>query len=666
MKKLFRSAIILVLVLSMLMGLCVTGYAASPVPYSGMSDSYKGSVYYQNLMKVNLGSNQITNLVNVAVSQLGYTEGASKNDLDGENSGSKSNYTEYGKRLGKNGYAWCCAFVSWCIYMAGIPTSVMPNKHAGCSNFVQSLCNNYGGVWHDIDSGYKPKAGDILFYQSMGGNYSYYVEAARDANGVPKKSSHVGIVVKDYDPATGKFGVIEGNGPGYVRYLERGTYVKGLKADGSSTNALLGVVTPAYTTGTGSQYDGSKVDESLVVTLTVPTDSKYTAKQFVGSTNACVVTRIYKTSGSNITKSGLILSKADGTVIKKYTDDVTGLVKKSTTVFHSWYDINEELGVTLTPGTTYKYQFFAVVNGKTFYGNTYSFTTTGTRPSYTVSFNANGGSVSPASKTVYAGDVYGNLPEPTREGYIFQGWYTSASGGSIVNANTNVNLSGGQTLYAHWTVDDEVQYDEQPPVQTYTVYFYVNGSVMKTMEVTNGQKYGTLPEYSLSGMVFEGWYTSVNGGTRITADSTVNLSANQTLYARYSAAAVEYELILWIDVPVYRLDGKVNPIDSLGTTPAIINSRTMLPIRCVIEAMGGKVAWDAATKTVTLTKGDEQLNLRIGTAYAWDSSKTYALDSAPVIVNNRTLLPVRAVVEYFGGKVAWDGSLKAVTITFTN
>lgn len=666
MKNPGKRVICLALALCLLLSMSVVGHAVSPTPYSGMSESYKGSVYYENLMKVNLGDNQITNLVNVAVSQLGYTEGASKNDLDGENSGERKNYTEYGRRLDKNGYAWCCAFVSWCIRMAGIPESVMPNTHAGCSNFVQSLCNNYGGVWHDIDSGYKPKVGDILFYQSMGGNYTYYVESARDANGVPYKSSHVGIVVSDYDPSTGKFGVIEGNGPGYVRYLERGLYVKGQMADGSYTNALLGVVTPAYTTGTGSGYDGEKVDESLVVTLTVPTDPNYTKKQFVSDTNACVVTRIYKTSGSNITESGLILSRADGSVIKTYTDDVTGIVGKSTTVFHSWYDINEEVGVTLTPGTTYKYQFFARVNGKLFYGNTYSFTTTGTRPGYTVSFDPNGGTVSQTSKTVYAGDVYGVLPEPSREGYIFQGWYTSASGGSPVTANTNVNLSASQTLYAHWTVDDEVQYDEpsqeEPEDESVTIYYYdINGKKFMTETTLLGYPYSS-DHIIVDGHEFLGYWSAPTGGEKL---ETITETSSRHAYARYKEIAEEHELVLWIDVPVYRLDGKVNAIDTLGTTPVILNSRTMLPIRCVIEAMGGTVAWDSATKTVTLTRGTEMLNLRIGTGYAWDTFDTYPLDSAPVIINGRTLLPVRAVVEYFGGSVSWDGTLKAVTITFT-
>ncbi|MBR1386037.1 MAG: InlB B-repeat-containing protein, partial [Bacilli bacterium] len=68
---------------------------------------------------------------------------------------------------------------------------------------------------------------------------------------------------------------------------------------------------------------------------------------------------------------------------------------------------------------------------------------------YTLTYNANGGSVSPASKTLNEGASYGNLPTPTRSGYTFDGWFTEINGGSKVSANTLIN--GNITIYAHWT-----------------------------------------------------------------------------------------------------------------------------------------------------------------------------------------------------------------------
>lgn len=69
---------------------------------------------------------------------------------------------------------------------------------------------------------------------------------------------------------------------------------------------------------------------------------------------------------------------------------------------------------------------------------------------YTLTYDANGGSVSPASKTLTYGAQYGTLPTPTRKGYTFDGWYTSASGGSKVSSSTTMGASN-TTIYAHWT-----------------------------------------------------------------------------------------------------------------------------------------------------------------------------------------------------------------------
>lgn len=121
---------------------------------------------------------------------------------------------------------------------------------------------------------------------------------------------------------------------------------------------------------------------------------------------------------------------------------------------------------------------------------------------------------------------------------------------------------------------------------------------------------------------------------------------------------------LTVNEPHMSVDGEKCLIDALGTTPLIINGRTMLPIRAVIEAMGGGVAWDGATRTISLSLGEKKLNLRVDSAEMWDSEGTYTIDTAPVIIGGRTMVPVRAVVEYFGASVSWDGATKTTTITY--
>ncbi len=69
-----------------------------------------------------------------------------------------------------------------------------------------------------------------------------------------------------------------------------------------------------------------------------------------------------------------------------------------------------------------------------------------------VTLDACGGVLADDEVTVVFGDTYGELPEPTREGYTFDGWYTEKDGGELVEAGTEVSDKSDHTLYAHWTL----------------------------------------------------------------------------------------------------------------------------------------------------------------------------------------------------------------------
>lgn len=75
---------------------------------------------------------------------------------------------------------------------------------------------------------------------------------------------------------------------------------------------------------------------------------------------------------------------------------------------------------------------------------------------YTLSFNANGGSVSPTSKSVTYGGTFGDLPTPTRAGYKFDGWYGSATGGGQFVSSSPYSFTQNLTIYAHWTKLTEI------------------------------------------------------------------------------------------------------------------------------------------------------------------------------------------------------------------
>lgn len=73
--------------------------------------------------------------------------------------------------------------------------------------------------------------------------------------------------------------------------------------------------------------------------------------------------------------------------------------------------------------------------------------------SYTLTYNANGGSVSPSSRSVtYGSNYYSTLPTPTRANYNFLGWYTAASGGTKITSSNAIMGASNTTIYAHWEV----------------------------------------------------------------------------------------------------------------------------------------------------------------------------------------------------------------------
>ena len=78
---------------------------------------------------------------------------------------------------------------------------------------------------------------------------------------------------------------------------------------------------------------------------------------------------------------------------------------------------------------------------------------------YTVTFNGNGGTPSQSTKSVAYGSQYGTLPYCNQTGKTFLGWFTSATGGTKVEATTMFNQQSNQTLYAHWSdVDPAVKW----------------------------------------------------------------------------------------------------------------------------------------------------------------------------------------------------------------
>jgi len=97
--------------------------------------------------------------------------------------------------------------------------------------------------------------------------------------------------------------------------------------------------------------------------------------------------------------------------------------------------------------------------------------------------------------------------------------------------------------------------------------------------------------------------------------------------------------------------------------PQIINSRTMVPMRKIFEALGATVDWDSTTQTITAMTDDTEITMQINKTEMSVNEKTVTLDAPPQIVDGRTLVPVRAVAESFDATVKWDDKTQTVSIT---
>ena len=230
---------------------------------NGASDAYKGSRYYNNLMQIQLTGDGVTDLLAVAMSQIGYLEGTSTAGFSGTQGGG-GNYTEYNYNMGKVGgwaYAWCASFVSWSLLQARCTDQntqgAWCRNHEGDINYIWREVGCYRwynqlkrfGYGHADDGNYIPKSGDLIFFES---------------------SEHIGIVRYSKN---GKVYTIEGNTTGG----------EGVESDGGGVHCKNYSIGSSAIRGYGSlplksNANASKVDysgENPTAGLWISSTNKY-------------------------------------------------------------------------------------------------------------------------------------------------------------------------------------------------------------------------------------------------------------------------------------------------------------------------------------------------------------------------------------------------------
>ena len=342
---------------------------------------------------------------------------------------------------------------------------------------------------------------------------------------------------------------VKGKDPDTVTY---GTKTSAAAA-GSGTAALSGrSISVGLDTGDSKNF--KLCYKEIPVTVTVPANTTYTvalkfelkgtytrsnrkatAKAsfqvvYLGDASAAEKTTVfypYKTSGNTI-KTTIGGSDANTNIVQITMDDATTVSRSATKSFDFVNTTGKTKDIT---------KYFGVwIAGN--YGKTYSNQATAkcsvTPASYLVTFDPNGGRVSPTSTAVTIGKKYGPLPTPNRYGYNFDGWYTEKIGGKDkeVTETDVVGTNPPTTLYAHWTAKKCLVALDANGGKIDTTSGQVN---TKNYTATYGSKYNFLPTpIRTGGYNFDGWYTEKTGGTKVTSDTTVTTTKTHILYAHWS------------------------------------------------------------------------------------------------------------------------------------
>ncbi len=113
---------------------------------------------------------------------------------------------------------------------------------------------------------------------------------------------------------------------------------------------------------------------------------------------------------------------------------------------------------------------------------------------------------------------------------------------------------------------------------------------------------------------------------------------------------------LFVDSPKAFDRSCVTYVDTNNTEvkPIVQNGRTLIPVRFVAEKFGARVGWDDATQTVTVNGSGKLVKLVIGSNIMTVNGEETILDVPAQTINDRTLIPLRALVEALGKTVHWD------------
>jgi len=156
----------------------------------------------------------------------------------------------------------------------------------------------------------------------------------------------------------------------------------------------------------------------------------------------------------------------------------------------------------------------------------------------------------------------------------------------------------------------------------------------------------------------------------ITVRDKAGNKATETYTINYVPQKVKSVMVMvQIGSPLIEVNGVSKKIDAQGSKPVIKNGRTLLPIRALVESLGGTITWNGKTRQVGIELNGHSILLTIDKNVALVDGIKTPIDPnnpsvTPIIINGRTYLPLRFVAENLGATVDWDPSTKTITVYY--
>ncbi len=311
-----------------------------------------------------------------------------------------------------------------------------------------------------------------------------------------------------------------------------------------------------------------------------------------------------------------------------------------------------------------------------------------TTPLYSVSYNLNGGyypsqydSDYLKKKTYreYQGeDFFVDLDAPSRDGYMFLGWSMNPNARKADYRRGNSYYHDGKSdivLYAVWEklenlFDLELERHSVHDDTFEAAEYYIDGDRFwiddiifhcdKNIECNWGMVKNEDGSHSIILQIERNGDISSNklSFDVVDEDGYILFSDTLSVFENYNKKQ-QFSDRNKNGITVY-VDGEKLDFD---VQPRLINSRTMVPMRAIFEALGAMVNWDNDTQTAFGETVDDFVEISIGDNYLLRNGDSVFLDSPAVVISGRTLVPVRAIAESLNCDVEWIGDLQVVNIT---